>query len=108
MAEPGAWTGYDRGSPGYRRVLLALLCAGVATFAQLYSVQGVLPLMAADLGIDAAEASLGVSAATFGLEYRRIEGESDLGQVRKAKRRDDRAGAAALYDARIEALKAAE
>ncbi|MEX5296228.1 MFS transporter [Kocuria sp. CPCC 205268] len=67
MAEPGAWTGYDRGSPGYRRVLLALLCAGVATFAQLYSVQGVLPLLAADLGIGAAQASLGVSAATLGL-----------------------------------------
>ena len=51
MAEPGGWTGYDRGSRGYRRVLLALLCAGVATFAQLYSVQGVLPLLAADLGM---------------------------------------------------------
>ncbi|MCD1145990.1 MFS transporter [Kocuria sp. LUK] len=70
MAEavpPGAWPGYDRGSPGYRRVLLALLCAGVATFAQLYSVQGVLPLLAAELGVDAAQASLGVSAATLGL-----------------------------------------
>ncbi|MFF0945696.1 MFS transporter [Kocuria sp. CPCC 205300] len=70
MAEsvpPGTWTGYDRGSRGYRRVLFALLCAGVATFAQIYSVQGVLPLMAAELGIDAAQASLGVSAATFGL-----------------------------------------
>lgn len=61
------WVGYDRGSAGYRRVLLALLCAGVATFAQLYSVQGVLPLMARDLGLDAAQASLGVSAATAGL-----------------------------------------
>ncbi|MCM3688083.1 MFS transporter [Kocuria rosea] len=70
MAEPvppGGWEGYERGSAGYRRVLLALLCAGVATFAQLYSVQGVLPLMAADLGLDAAQASLGVSAATLGL-----------------------------------------
>lgn len=70
MAEsvpPGAWTGYDRGSRGYRRLLLALLCAGVATFAQIYSVQGVLPLMAADLDIDAAQAALGVSAATLGL-----------------------------------------
>jgi len=61
------WSGYGRGSRGYRRVLLALLCAGVATFAQLYSVQGVLPLMARDMGIDAAQASLGVSAATLGL-----------------------------------------
>ena len=46
-------------------MLLALLCAGVATFAQLYSVQGVLPLMAAELGVDAARAALGVSAATL-------------------------------------------
>lgn len=67
LVPPGGWTGYDRGSRGYRRVLLALLCAGTATFAQIYSVQGVLPLMATDLGIDAAQASLGVSAATFGL-----------------------------------------
>ena len=70
MAEPvppGGWTGHDRGTRGYRRVLLALLCAGVATFAQLYSVQGVLPLMAAELGVDAARAALGVSAATLGL-----------------------------------------
>ncbi|MFI7481009.1 MFS transporter [Kocuria sp. M1R5S2] len=64
---PGAWPGHDLGSRGYRRVLLALLCAGVATFAQLYSVQGVLPLLAAELRIDAARASLGVSAATLGL-----------------------------------------
>jgi len=43
------------------------LCAGVATFAQLYSVQGVLPIMAQDLDIDAAQAALAVSTATLGL-----------------------------------------
>ena len=62
-----AWEGYDRGSSGYRRILVALLCAGVATFAQLYSVQGVLPIMAEDLGVDAAQSALAVSAATLGL-----------------------------------------
>ena len=46
---------------------MALLCAGVATFAQLYSVQGVLPIMAQDLDIDAAQAALAVSTATLGL-----------------------------------------
>lgn len=61
------WEGYDRGSPGYKRILVALLCAGVATFAQLYSVQGVLPIMAQDLDIDAAQAALAVSTATLGL-----------------------------------------
>ncbi len=61
------WEGYDRGSSGYRRILVALLCAGVATFAQLYSVQGVLPIMAEDLHVDAAQSALAVSAATLGL-----------------------------------------
>ena len=59
--------GYERGSGGYRRVLIALFCAGIATFAQLYSVQGVLPLTQADLGITPAQSALAVSAATLGL-----------------------------------------
>lgn len=68
MAETaGPWSGYECGSAGYRRILLALLCAGMVTFAQLYSVQGVLPLLARDLRVDAAHASLSVSAATLGL-----------------------------------------
>lgn len=67
MRSGGTWEGYERGSSGYKRILLALLCAGVATFAQLYSVQGVLPIMAEDLHVDAAQASLGVSTATLGL-----------------------------------------
>ena len=61
------WEGYERGSSGYKRILIALLCAGIATFAQLYSVQAVLPIMARELHIDAAQASLAVSAATLGL-----------------------------------------
>lgn len=62
-----AWEGHPRGSKAYRRILIALACAGVATFAQLYSVQGVLPLISADLGVSAADAALTVSAATIGL-----------------------------------------
>lgn len=64
---PAPWTGHDRGSAAYRRILLALLCAGIATFAQLYSPQGVLPILAADMGVDASRASLTISAATLGL-----------------------------------------
>ena len=67
MGSGGAWEGYERGSSGYKRILLALLCAGIATFAQLYSVQGVLPILASDLQINAAQASLSVSTATLGL-----------------------------------------
>lgn len=62
-----SWEGHPRGSKAYRRILIALACAGVATFAQLYSVQGVLPLISADLGVTAADAALAVSAATIGL-----------------------------------------
>ncbi|WP_051476767.1 MFS transporter [Arthrobacter sp. Br18] len=61
------WTGHARGSGGYRRLLLALFFAGIATFAQLYSVQGVLPGLARDFGVSPADAALSVSAATLGL-----------------------------------------
>ena len=61
------WAGHARGSRGYRGVLVGLAAAGVATFAQLYSLQGVLPELAADLEISAAAAALTVSAATLGL-----------------------------------------
>ena len=64
---PVTWAGHQRGSTAYRRLLAALFCAGVATFAQLYSPQAVLPLIAADLDIGAANAALMVSAATAGL-----------------------------------------
>lgn len=62
-----AWVGHPRGSSDYRRLLAALFCAGIATFAQLYSAQAVLPQIAADLGVGAADAALTVSAATIGL-----------------------------------------
>jgi predicted MFS family arabinose efflux permease len=61
------WAGHRRGSAEYRRLLAALFCAGIATFAQLYSPQGVLPQISADLGVGAAGAALMVSACTIGL-----------------------------------------
>jgi predicted MFS family arabinose efflux permease len=61
------WVGHTRGSAEYGRLLAALFCAGVATFAQLYSPQAVLPLIAADLRVGAADAALMVSASTVGL-----------------------------------------
>jgi YNFM family putative membrane transporter len=63
----GTWTGHTRGSAAYGRLLAALFCAGVATFAQLYSPQAVLPLISADLGVGAANAALVISASTVGL-----------------------------------------
>lgn len=62
-----AFAGHARGSRGYRRVLIGLFFAGVATFAQLYAPQAVLPFIAADLAVTPATAALAVSAATLGL-----------------------------------------
>ena len=59
--------GHALGSPAYRRMQLALVCAGIACFAQLYSPQGILQLISADLGIGPEQAALTVSAATAGL-----------------------------------------
>ena len=56
-----------RGSSPYRRIQLALFFAGVATFAQLYSPQGVLPAIASDIGVSPATASLTISVATAGV-----------------------------------------
>src|SRR5690349_18111498 len=55
------------GGPGYRRMSFALFLAGVATFALLYSTQALRPLVSADFGASASEASWTVSAATGGL-----------------------------------------
>lgn len=67
MAETAGFAGHPRGSAGYRGVLVGLAAAGIATFAQLYSVQGLLPQLAADFHVSAATAALSVSAATLGL-----------------------------------------
>jgi len=48
-------------------MLLALFASGLATFSQLYSVQGLLPEMSRNLNISEAQAALSVSAATLGL-----------------------------------------
>ena len=61
------WTGYRAGTPAYRRMLLGLGAAGVATFAQLYAPQGLLPTLAAGLAIDPSQAALSVSLATWGV-----------------------------------------
>lgn len=61
------WIGHRPGSRGYRRMIAALLFAGIATFAQLYSPQAALPEIGSSLHIDAAASALTISAATLGL-----------------------------------------
>ncbi|GAB6858317.1 MFS transporter [Microbacterium xylanilyticum] len=62
-----SFTGHVPGSAEYRRLILGLFFAGVATFAQLYAPQAVLPPLARDLAVSPATAALSVSAATLGL-----------------------------------------
>ncbi|SIR61196.1 MFS transporter [Microbacterium sp. RURRCA19A] len=59
--------GHVPGSRDYRRLLVGLFFGGVATFAQLYATQALLPQIAADTGSDPATAALTVSASTLGL-----------------------------------------
>ncbi len=61
------WAGYLASTPAYRRMLVGLGAAGVATFAQLYAPQGLLPTLAVDLRISAAQAALSLSVATWGV-----------------------------------------
>lgn len=55
------------GSPGYRRLNLAMACAGLAAFGMLYAPQPLLPEIAEEYGATAARASLTVSASTGAL-----------------------------------------
>ncbi|WP_150251351.1 MFS transporter [Nocardiopsis deserti] len=55
------------GSGAYWRTVIALVAAAVATFAQLWSVQPILPAIADGFGASASQAALAVSLATGGL-----------------------------------------
>ncbi|MFC0227008.1 MFS transporter [Serratia aquatilis] len=54
----------ERGTPQFMRVTLALFTAGLATFALLYCVQPILPVLSQDFGISPAESSLSLSFST--------------------------------------------
>lgn len=55
------------GEPGYRRLNLAMVLAGLAAFGLLYAAQPVLPQIAAEFGVRPTTASLAVSASTGAL-----------------------------------------
>lgn len=61
------WIGHRRGTASYARIQIAMLLAGIATFAQLYAPQAALPAISAAFNVDIASAALVVSAATLGL-----------------------------------------
>ncbi|MGV8843556.1 MAG: MFS transporter [Pseudomonas sp.] len=62
-----ASTHLQRGTGPYRRATLALFCAGFATFALLYCVQPLLPLLAEQFRVSAASSSLVLSLTTLSL-----------------------------------------
>ncbi|KAB8313573.1 MFS transporter [Erwinia endophytica] len=53
-----------RGTPQFMRVTLALFSAGLATFALLYCVQPVLPVLSQEFGVSPATSSLSLSIST--------------------------------------------
>ena len=54
----------ERGSPQFMRVTLALFSAGLATFALLYCVQPILPVLSQQFGVTPAESSISLSLST--------------------------------------------
>jgi YNFM family putative membrane transporter len=54
----------QRGTPQFIRVTLALFSAGLATFALLYSVQPILPVLSHEFGVSPASASISLSVST--------------------------------------------
>ena len=64
MATQGLPDGYTPQSSMYRKVILAMVGAGLASFNALYCTQALLPVLSEDLHVTPATASLTVSATT--------------------------------------------
>ncbi|HWT68711.1 MAG TPA: MFS transporter [Pseudomonas sp.] len=54
----------EKGTPAFMRTVLALFCGGFATFALLYCVQPMMPMLSDEYSINAAQSSLILSVAT--------------------------------------------
>ena len=54
----------EKGTPMFIRTVLALFCGGFATFALLYCVQPMMPLLSREFSVNAAQSSLILSVAT--------------------------------------------
>ncbi|MHC8303835.1 MFS transporter [Pseudomonas sp. PB3P13] len=59
----------EKGTPMFMRTVLALFCGGFATFALLYCVQPMMPLLSHEYSINAAQSSLILSVATGMLAF---------------------------------------
>ncbi|WP_425313108.1 MFS transporter [Pseudomonas putida] len=54
----------EKGTPAFLRTVLALFCGGFATFALLYCVQPMMPMLSKEFSINAAQSSLILSVST--------------------------------------------
>ncbi len=61
---PAAASHIRRGTPAFMRATLALFSAGLATFALVYCVQPILPILSHEFGISPASASVSLSITT--------------------------------------------
>ena len=59
--------GHLPGSAGYRRIMVALFAAGMATFVLLYDTQALLPELRTQFAVTPTQATLTLSLATGGL-----------------------------------------
>ena len=59
----------EKGTPAFMRTVLALFCGGFATFALLYCVQPMMPLLSREFSINAAQSSLVLSVSTALLAF---------------------------------------
>ncbi|AHF90563.1 MFS transporter [Opitutaceae bacterium TAV5] len=64
-----AATFIEKGTPAFRRTVAALFAAGFATFALLYCVQPLMPVLAREFGLTAAASSLVLSVSTATLAF---------------------------------------
>lgn len=64
VSRPGAAQFIKRGTPQFMRVTLALFSAGLATFALLYCVQPILPVLSGEFGVSPASSSISLSVST--------------------------------------------
>lgn len=64
LVSPDSSGWITRGTPQFMRVTLALFSAGLATFALLYCVQPILPVLSQQFGVSPAASSLSLSIST--------------------------------------------
>ncbi|MGO1544394.1 MAG: MFS transporter [Gulosibacter sp.] len=66
-ATGSTWIGHRRGTGAYIRIQVAMMLAGIATFAQLYAPQALLPQISEAFSVSVADSSLMISMGTGGL-----------------------------------------